>query len=60
MGIFDFLKGLDFNEGIETYKNTKDAVLLDVRTQEEYLEGRVPGSLEHSSAGNWKGRETDR
>ena len=44
MGLFDFFKGPDFNEGIETYKNTKDAVLLDVRTQEEYLEGRVPGS----------------
>ena len=34
MGLFDFFKGPDFNEGIETYKNTKDAVLLDVRTQE--------------------------
>lgn len=44
MGLFDFLKGTDFNEGIETYKNTQDAVLLDVRTQQEYLEGRVPGS----------------
>lgn len=44
MGLFDFFKGPDFNEGIETYKNTKDAVLLDVRTQEEYLEGRVPGT----------------
>lgn len=44
MGLFDFLKGTDFNEGIETYKNTEDAVLLDVRTPEEYLEGRVPGS----------------
>ena len=46
MGLFDFFKGPDFNEGIETYKNTKDAVLLDVRTQEEYLEGRVPGDQE--------------
>ncbi|GAB6104899.1 MAG: rhodanese-like domain-containing protein [Blautia sp.] len=44
MGLFDFFKGSDFNEGIEIYKNTKDAVLLDVRTPEEYLEGRVPGS----------------
>ena len=44
MGLFDFLKETDFNEGIEIYKNTKDAVLLDVRTQQEYLEGRVPGS----------------
>ena len=30
MGLFDFFKGPDFNEGIETYKNTKDAVLLAV------------------------------
>lgn len=44
MGLFDFFKGSDFDEGIELYKNTKDAVLLDVRTPEEYLEGRVPGS----------------
>ena len=44
MGLFNFFKGSDFNEGIEIYKNTKDAVLLDVRTPEEYLEGRVPGS----------------
>lgn len=44
MGLFDFFKGSDFDEGIELYKNTKDAVLLDVRTQQEYLEGRVPGS----------------
>ena len=44
MGLFDFFKGSDFNEGIEIYKNTKDAVLLVVRTPEEYLEGRVPGS----------------
>lgn len=44
MGLFDFFKGTDFNEGIEVYRNTKDAVLLDVRTHEEYLEGRVPGS----------------
>ena len=41
MGLFDFFKGPDFNEGIETYKNTKDAVLLDVRTQEEYLVERL-------------------
>lgn len=44
MGWFDFLKRPDFNEGLETYKNTKDAVLLDVRTPEEFSEGRVPGS----------------
>lgn len=44
MGLFDFLKGPDFNEGIKNYKNTKGAVLLDVRTPEEYREGRVLGS----------------
>lgn len=60
MGLFDFFKGPDFNEGIETYKNTKDAVLLDVRTQEEYLEGRVPGKLEYSSSGNSEGGKADR
>lgn len=44
MGLFDFLRGPDINEGIATYHNTADAVLLDVRTPEEYKQGHVPGS----------------
>ena len=44
MGIFDFLKQPDINQGVQEYKNTADAILLDVRTPQEYREGHIPGS----------------
>ena len=44
MGIFDFFKQPDINQGLQEYKNTADAVLLDVRTTQEYRDGHVPGS----------------
>ena len=44
MGIFDFLMGPDINQGIEEYHATQGAVLLDVRTPEEYRQGHIPGS----------------
>ena len=31
MGFFDFFKQSNINQGIEEYKRTDDAVLLDVR-----------------------------
>ena len=45
MGLFDFFKQDDINQGIEQFKNTKDAILLDVRTPEEYSEGHIPKSV---------------
>ena len=36
MGFFDFLKQANINQGIEEYKKTAGAVLLDVRTPQEY------------------------
>jgi len=44
MGIFDFFKQPDINKGILEYRNTDGAVLLDVRTPQEYREGHIPGS----------------
>ena len=44
MGIFDFFKQPDINKGVQEYKNAAGAVLLDVRSPQEYREGHVPGS----------------
>jgi len=44
MGFFDFLKQPDVNQGVNEYHRTSGAVLLDVRTPEEYRGGHIPGS----------------
>ena len=44
MGFFDFLRQPDVNQGVNDYKNTAGAVLLDVRTPQEYSEGHIPES----------------
>ena len=44
MGFFDFLKQPDINKGVMEYRNANGAVLLDVRTPQEYREGHIPGS----------------
>ena len=45
MGLFSFLHTPDINEGVKEFQNTKNAVLLDVRTTEEYSEGHIDGSI---------------
>ena len=44
MGFFDLFKQSNISQGIEEYKRTDDAVLLDVRTPQEYQEGHIPES----------------
>ena len=45
MGIFDFLKGPDINQGVQEFNDTVGAFLLDVRTPQEYKNGHIPGSI---------------
>ena len=44
MGFFDFFKQADINQGVKEYMAAPGAVLLDVRTPQEYREGHIPGS----------------
>ena len=44
MGFFDFLRGPDIDQGVKEFQETPGAVLLDVRTSEEYQGGHIPGS----------------
>ena len=44
MGFFDFFKQPDINQGIKDYQATPGAILLDVRTPQEYEGGHIPGS----------------
>ena len=45
MGLFDFLRPADINAGVEEFRTTEGALLLDVRTAEEYASGHIPGSV---------------
>ena len=44
MGFFDFLKQPDVNQGVKEFKQREGAILLDVRTPQEYRDGFIPGS----------------
>lgn len=44
MALFSFLRGPDINQGVIEFKQTPGALLLDVRTPQEYQDGHIPGS----------------
>ena len=44
MSFFDLFKQPDVNQGVKEFQRTSGAVLLDVRTPEEYRSGHIPGS----------------
>ena len=44
MGRLGYFKPPDIDWGVEDFRDRSDAVLLDVRTSQEYEEGHIPGS----------------
>lgn len=44
MSFFNLFKQSDINQGIQDFRNASDALLLDVRSPQEYREGHIPGS----------------
>ncbi|MBR1457512.1 MAG: rhodanese-like domain-containing protein [Oscillospiraceae bacterium] len=45
MGLFDKLKGNDIDAGVQLYRRAEGALLIDVRSREEYAQGHIPGSI---------------
>ena len=45
MDIFKLFRRVNINQEIEIYKTTPGAVLLDVRSDEEFSAGHIPGSI---------------
>ena len=44
MSFFDLFKQPDINQGVKEFLDLPGAVLLDVRSPEEYRDGHIPGS----------------
>ena len=44
MGFFDLFKHTDINQGVAQFQQTSNAMLVDVRTPEEYRDGHIHGS----------------
>ena len=46
MGLFNFFRNTaDINTGVAEYETNDGAVLIDVRTAEEYRDGHIDGSV---------------
>ncbi len=44
MSILNIIARKDINEGVKRFQENKNAILLDVRTREEYASGHIEGS----------------
>lgn len=44
MRLMDLFKRRNINRGLEEYDSMPQAMLLDVRTEQEYRQGHIPGS----------------
>ena len=45
MKFFEFLQSSDINRDVDQFRRTEGAMLLDVRGEDEYAEGHIPGSV---------------
>lgn len=45
MNFLQLFHKTDINQAVQECRDTENAILLDVRTAEEYREGHVPGSI---------------
>lgn len=45
MGLLNIFKQPDINAGVEQFYKTENAVLIDVRTEDEYKGGHIEGSI---------------
>lgn len=45
MNLFALFRRNDINREIDDFSNIPDAVLLDVRSEEEYMSGHIPQSV---------------
>ena len=45
MGFLDYFKTPDINQGVAEFVNTPNSLLLDVRSEDEYAAGHIPGSV---------------
>lgn len=45
MNLFSLFRRSDINRELDDFRKTPDAVLLDVRSEEEYLSGHIPQAV---------------
>ena len=45
MTLFNIFSNKNINQGVQSFKETEGALLIDVRTREEYASGHVDGSI---------------